>query len=111
MGMGFGMAQQMANQMAQAAAQGAQIQATPSGAMAGGGAGTPPPPPGAPAAIWFLAEQGRSLGPFSAAQLAEMAARGQLRRESHVWRAGFAEWRVASEVPEVGSLLGPPPAP
>jgi membrane protease subunit (stomatin/prohibitin family) len=100
MGMGFAMAQQMANQMAQ---QGA--------AAAAGGAGAPPPPPGAPAAIWFVAEQGRSLGPFTATQLGELAAAGRLRRESHVWRAGFAAWQVAGDVPEVGALFGPPAPP
>jgi membrane protease subunit (stomatin/prohibitin family) len=100
MGMGFAMAQQMANQMAQ---QGA--------GAAAGGAGVPPPPPGAQAAIWFVAEQGRSLGPFLPAQLVELAAQGRLRRESPVWRSGFSDWRVAAEVPEVGALLGPPPAP
>jgi membrane protease subunit (stomatin/prohibitin family) len=96
LGMGFAMAQQMASQMAQ---QGA------------GAAGVPPPPPGGSPAIWFLAEQGRSLGPFTATQLAELAAAGRLRRESHLWRAGFTEWRTAAEVPEVGALFGPPPPP
>ena len=102
LGVGFAMAQQVMNQ--QMAAQGA------AGAPVGGVA-LPPPPPAAPVAIWYLVDAGRTVGPFTAVQLAEMVAQGQLTRESMVWRAGFAGWQSAEQTPEVVSLFGPPPPP
>ncbi len=111
LGAGFAMASAMANQM-NAAQQ--QPQMSPVGApmvpMAPA-AMTPPPPPPAPMPTWYIAESGNTLGPFTAPQLAELVAQGRLLRETPVWRAGFAAWQQAGEVPEIGTLLGPPPAP
>ena len=60
---------------------------------------------------WYIAEAGATLGPYTAPQLAELVAQGRLVRETPVWRAGFAAWQQAGEVPEVSALMGPPPAP
>jgi membrane protease subunit (stomatin/prohibitin family) len=101
-GMGMGMA--MGQQMAQAMAAGMGSGGSP--AVSGS---TPPPPP--PASQWFVAENGQSRGPFSEAQLRQMASRGELRRESYLWREGFDGWKSAGEaLPELfGST--PPPSP
>ena len=112
LGAGFAMAQAMANQMMQrqAAAPGPAVAAVPG---AGGAAApvAPPPLPPMAQAVWHAAVQGRSQGPFTAAQLAELIAQGQVERDTLVWKAGFANWTPASEVGEVAQLFGPPPLP
>ncbi len=107
-GMGLGMGFAMANQMmrgqpgAFGAPQAGPSQAPPPGAV-------PPPPP--PPALWYVAEGGQTTGPFSPAQLGEMATLGRLRPESMVWRAGMASWLAASQVPDISSWLQAPPPP
>jgi membrane protease subunit (stomatin/prohibitin family) len=114
LGAGFAMAQAMANQMMQRQAAGpaagpavGSVTAPPM--MSAGG--PPPPPPVTPAVAWYVAAEGRTLGPFSLAQLGELVAQNQLQRDSLVWRAGFAAWTAGSEVGEVAALFGPPPPP
>jgi membrane protease subunit (stomatin/prohibitin family) len=107
LGVGFAMAGQMMNQQGNMNAMpvpGAQQQS------AGGTMAAPPPPP-MPMAVWHLAEDGRTLGPFTAPQLAELVTQGRLQRTTPIWRAGFADWQAAGQVPEVANLLGPPPPP
>lgn len=105
MGMGFAMAQQMGQAMA-------------AGSMGGGGAmgaGGPPPMPGQ--AKVFVALNGQQTGPFDYNQLRQMAASGQLTRETLVWKEGMANWTPASGVPDVSGVFGaggpggPPPLP
>ncbi len=66
-----------------------------------------PPPP----ASFHLAEGGRSLGPFAAAELARLAAEGRLRPETPVWTAGLADWTPAGRVSELAALFPPAPPP
>jgi hypothetical protein len=102
-GMGMGMA--MGQQMAQAMAAGMGSGGSPSAAGT-----TPPPPP--PAVQWYVAENGQSRGPFSEEQLRQMAARGELGRESYLWREGFDGWKSAGEaLPELFGSTPPPPPP
>lgn len=107
LGMGFAMANQMARQLGGPIMGQQQVGAAP---MAGGGQ-MPPPVPVQPMVAWHLVEGGRTVGPFNAPQVAELVAQGRLTRESLVWRAGFSGWLSASDVPEVASMLGPPPPP
>jgi membrane protease subunit (stomatin/prohibitin family) len=102
-GMGLGMGFAMANQMMGRAGVGGTVPGT---APPGGAA--PPPPP---ASVWHLAENGTTLGPFTTPQLADLIAQGRLTRETPVWRPGFASWQLASQTPEIATLLGPPPPP
>ena len=60
--------------------------------------------------IWYVGIQGRSVGPLTAAGLEGLAARGQLGRESLVWREGWPAWTAADAVPELRSILGLPAA-
>ena len=97
MGMGVGMA--MGGQMAQAI-----------GGSASGGAN----PPSLPAAsAFFVAVDGKQVGPFDAGGLQKLLASGQLQRETLVWRNGLAQWTQAGEVGELSALLNsaPPPLP
>ena len=107
LGVGFAMAGQMMNQQGNMNAMPIPGAAPP---QAGGAVAAPPPPP-VPVAVWHVAEDGRTLGPFTAAQLGELVAQGRLQRTTPIWRAGFADWQVAGQVPEVANLMGPPPPP
>ncbi len=95
MGVGMGMAGQVAAQQA----------STPAAGQA------PPPPP--PATEWHIAEAGQSRGPFTEAELSNMASAGSLTRATLVWTAGQEGWTPAGEVPALAGLLArvPPPPP
>ena len=67
------------------------------------------------APAWYVAVDGKSIGPLSTAQLAAALASGQYTGSTLVWRDGFADWRPASEVAELNRPAGagatpPPPA-
>jgi membrane protease subunit (stomatin/prohibitin family) len=99
MGMGLGMA--MAGQMGQ--------QQQPAAA-----APPPPPPPPPPAAaVWHVAENGATKGPFGMADLQQMLASGALTRATMVWTAGQDGWKPAGEVTALAGLFAmvPPPPP
>ena len=72
----------------------------------------PPPPPPPAAKAWHLAENGQTSGPFSEADLAQMATAGRLTQASMVWTAGQDGWKPAAET-DLGRLLAqvPPPPP
>src|SRR3954451_12966249 len=60
--------------------------------------------------IWYVGVNGRSVGPLTEAGLGGLAARGQLRRDSLIWRDGWPAWTPADGVPELRALLGLPQA-
>jgi membrane protease subunit (stomatin/prohibitin family) len=73
-----------------------------------------PPPP--PQVQYNVSVNGQSIGPFSMAQLQEMARAGQLAVNHHVWKPGMANWDLAGNVAELGPVFAaasppPPPAP
>jgi len=98
-GMGLGMGFAMAGRMMQGAAPGAM----------------PPPatmPP--PAGVWHIAIGGETHGPFTTAQLAEAAGRGQFTASTMVWTPGAPGWQPAGQVPQLANLINastPPPPP
>ena len=110
-GMGLGVGLAMAQQvMAQQAAMGGGGGAILPGMMPPGAAGAVPPPlPGQAAAVWHIAQDGRSVGPLGVQQLGELIAQGGLTRETLVWRPGLAQWQSAGQTPELAALFGPPP--
>ncbi|WP_073035295.1 SPFH domain-containing protein [Roseovarius pacificus] len=101
MGMGMAMAQQMANQQG------------PWGAAPQTGQATPPPPPPPVEHVWHIAENGKTHGPYSKADMGRMAGDGKLTRDSHVWTAGQDGWLRAEDVAELAQLFTvlPPPPP
>ena len=96
MGVGGAMGNQMAN-MANISGQGIQQQM-----MA---------PPPMPQIQYNVSVNGQSLGPFNMSQLQGMVAQGQLTSSTHVWKAGMANWEVASNVAELAPLFSAPPPP
>jgi membrane protease subunit (stomatin/prohibitin family) len=95
MGMGFGMANAMMGQMGQTQ----QPQ------------GGPPPVPGA--VSYFIAVGGQQSGPFDLITLKQMAAQGQINKETLVWKQGMDQWSAAGTQPELSNIFGsiPPPLP
>jgi hypothetical protein len=73
---------------------------------------TPPPAPPAPLSF-FVAINGQQSGPFTIDQLKEMTASNQFTRSHYIWKAGMANWLLASDVPEIAVIFQaiPPPPP
>jgi len=47
---------------------------------------------------WYIARDGEQHGPLSEAELEKFIEFGHLKPTDLLWRAGFADWRVAAEV-------------
>jgi membrane protease subunit (stomatin/prohibitin family) len=97
-GVGIGMGMGMASQVSQAI----------------GGAQTSAAPPPLPAtAAFFVAVNGQQSGPHDLTVLNAMAAKGELKRDTLVWRQGMVNWSQAGQVQELGTLFAsvPPPLP
>jgi membrane protease subunit (stomatin/prohibitin family) len=105
-GVGLGMAQQLAGAAGQAMNANAANNASAPGANAA--PHTPPPvaPPPLPnaLAIW-LGVRGAPTGPLDLAALKQHFHDGTLTNETLAWRAGMAEWKPASQIPELANVL------
>lgn len=99
MGLGAGMGMQMGGMMA------GPWGARPSEPT------TPPPPP--VEHVWHIAEDGKTEGPYSKADLGKMVAQGRLTRESWAWTQGQDGWKRANDIDELAQLftVSPPPPP
>ncbi len=90
----------------------------------------PPPPPeqeegalddGTALAEWYVSTDGKAQGPFTLAQLRQMAADGVISGGTAVWKEGMAGWLRLREVPELAPVMAavpeaektvkPPPVP
>ncbi len=71
---------------------------------------TPPPPP---QVQYNISVNGQQSGPFGWDQLKQMVEGGQIKKDTHVWKQGMANWELAGNVQELSSLFGsvPPPPP
>ena len=100
-GMGLGMGFAMAKQMGEAQ----------SGASSGAAGATPPPLPGS--RPFYVARDGRQIGPFPIAELRRQIQAGELTRSTLVWTEGMAEWESAGSVADLAGLFAavPPPIP
>ncbi len=72
---------------------------------------TPPPPP--VEHVWHIVAGGETVGPYSKADLGQMAAKGQLERATWVWTPGQDGWKHAedTELAELFTVAPPPPPP
>ena len=96
-GVGMAMGQQLASSTANA---------LPRTAAPAGG-----PPPVPQAAAFFLALDGKPVGPLDDDALRQHAMGGTLTRKTLVWRDGMAQWTAAASVAEVAALLDTVPPP
>ena len=107
-GVGLGMAQQLAGAAGQAmhasnAANGATTAPVSSSASQTPPPIAPPPLPNA-LAIW-LGVRGTPTGPLDLAALMQHFHDGTLTSDTLVWRAGMADWKPASQLPELAAVL------
>lgn len=91
--MGGAMGQQMANMMQN---MGQQMQ---------GAINTPPPLPNVQ---YHVSLNGTQAGPFNMQQLSQMVQNGQLTQQTYVWKQGMAQWELAGNIQELGTLFAPP---
>jgi hypothetical protein len=49
---------------------------------------------------------GQQAGPFDWNQLQQLVQQGQLTRQTYVWTQGMANWELAGNVADLGSLFG-----
>ncbi|MEM0937301.1 MAG: SPFH domain-containing protein [Pseudomonadota bacterium] len=72
-----------------------------------------PPPPPPVEHVWHIAENGKTKGPFSRADMGRMAQEGGLKRSTMVWTPGQDGWLEAEDVLELAQLftVQPPPPP
>jgi membrane protease subunit (stomatin/prohibitin family) len=99
MGMGFGMANAMMGQMGSMGPGQPQQQSGP------------PPVPGA--TPYFVAVNGQQSGPYDLNTLKQMAAQGQINKDTLVWKQGMDSWAAAGLQSDLNNVFGavPPPLP
>jgi membrane protease subunit (stomatin/prohibitin family) len=74
--------------------------------------GVSPAPPPPATRSWRVAVNGESTGPYSQAELASMAAAGEITRDTYFWAPGNADWRPGHNIDELAQFFdGPPPPP
>jgi len=64
----------------------------------------------APKEQYYISFNGTNSGPFELDAMKEKIKKGELKRETSVWKEGMKEWAAASAVKELSSFL-PPSAP
>jgi hypothetical protein len=62
-------------------------------------------------ADWHYTQNGQQHGPVSAAELKTLVQTGKLTPTDMVWKAGMAEWKVASSIKGLFPIPGPVPVP
>ncbi len=105
LGAGMAMAQQFTHAMG-------QPQSAPPAAPAGQQSNVAPPPIPHDAA-YFIAVEGKQVGPLDAPKLQDAVNDGKLTRTTLVWSQGMTKWTPAGEVTGLGDLFTavPPPLP
>ena len=110
-GDGFNMAAMIAS-MAVGGAVGQNIASAMNNIMGGINQQTTPGavPPPIPTAVYYVAVNGQSTGPFDISVLMQMADAGQLTADSLVWTTGMSQWMKAGNINELKNLFaGIPP--
>ena len=59
---------------------------------------------------YYAAADGQHRGPFPAAEMQALSARGVIGASTLVWREGYAQWRPLAEASELAQAAVPPPA-
>lgn len=112
-GSGFNMAEIMAS-MAVGSAVGQNIAGTMNNMMSG--VNQPSQngnvPPVVPTEEYYIAKDGKAIGPFDMKTLKEMAKNGQFSKDSLVWKEGMQDWKSANKIDELQSVFNViPPVP
>jgi predicted Zn finger-like uncharacterized protein len=57
-------------------------------------------------ATWYIVVDGEQKGPLPPSELGRLFAKGSVGLDSYVWKEGFDDWKVASDVPELTQIFG-----
>ena len=57
-------------------------------------------------ATWYIVVDGEQKGPLPPIELSQLFAKGAVGLDSYVWKEGFDDWKVASDVPELAQIFG-----
>ncbi len=55
---------------------------------------------------WYVVVDGEQRGPLPPIELSQLFAKGMVALDSYVWKEGFDDWQLASDVPELVQILG-----
>jgi predicted Zn finger-like uncharacterized protein len=58
------------------------------------------------ATCWHVVLEGQQQGPYTAAQIGELVAAGQIDPQTHCWREGFADWKRIADVDVLAAVSG-----
>jgi hypothetical protein len=61
--------------------------------------------------VWFYADSGKQLGPYSESQFRDLIANGTVSGMSYVWTSGMENWQRAQDVPGLLDRPRPPGPP
>jgi predicted Zn finger-like uncharacterized protein len=62
-------------------------------------------------ATWYIVVDGEQKGPLPPVELSRLFAKGSVGLDSYVWKEGFDDWKVASDVPDLKAIFGGGSAP
>jgi membrane protease subunit (stomatin/prohibitin family) len=61
---------------------------------------------------WYVASQGKPMGPFTIQQILDAIGRGEVQAQTVVWTAGMPAWIAANQAPQLAMYFqSPPPLP
>lgn len=63
--------------------------------------------------IYYVADSGKSEGPYSFDELRVLIREGKVTRDTYLWKPGMTDWQYAVSINEVTPLVSqlPPPLP
>ncbi len=64
-------------------------------------------PPKIPTSTYYLAKDGKPIGPFEVSQLISMIQTGEFKSDSLVWKQGMVEWQRADLVSDFNGIFPP----
>lgn len=64
-------------------------------------------PPPVPSVKYYVAKNGKTVGPFDMDALANMISTGEFNSESLVWKEGMSEWKPAGTESNLAKLFPP----
>ena len=64
-------------------------------------------PPAVPVTKFYVAKDGKPIGPFDVVTLKTMIASGDFNSDSLVWKEGMSEWQKASIQSELAGIFPP----
>jgi len=91
--------------MALGSAVGQNIAGTMNQAMQGVTPGAVPPP--VPTIAYHVAKDGKDVGSYNLQQLSEMISKGEINRDTLVWKQGMSSWIKAKDAEEIKGLFPP----